>query len=158
MGLEIIKNQVVEHLNGGEAFYPIDKMLEEITFKKVSIRPPGLPYSFYELFYHIVYAQKDIIDFCLAEDYSQSDWPKDYWPKNQAPSNNDEWQKLKDGYFNDRKTLSNYIVKEETDLSEIVKHGEAQTLIREILLIIEHSAYHTGQMLVVLRLLDLHKN
>jgi len=158
MGVEVLKHQLVKHIKGGEAFYPIDKMLDEITFEKVGIRPSGLPYSFYELFYHIVYAQVDIIDFCTAENYSQSDWPKDYWPKTQSPSNINDWIKLKEDYFNDRETFSNYIINEEIDLSEVVKHGETQTLLREILLIIEHTAYHTGQMLIVLRFLDLYEN
>jgi len=153
-----MKKQLIKHIKGGEAFYPIDKMLGEIPYSKVGIRPSGLPYSFYELFYHIVFAQKDIIDFCIAGDYTKVDWPDGYWPKEQSPSNETEWQKLKNDYFKDQETFLVYVENEDTDLSQVVRHGDSQTVLREILLIIEHTAYHTGQMLIVLRLLDLHEN
>lgn len=36
---------------------------------------------------------------------------------------------------------------------DVVQNGEDQTLLREILLVIEHNAYHTGQLFVLCRLL-----
>ena len=143
-----------KHLNGGEAFMPIDDMLSEITFEKLGERPYNLPYSFYELFYHITYAQKDIVAYCISEDYTASNWPDDYWPKQQGPKNEANWQQLQEDYLIDRNQLEQLI--ENKSLTEVVPTGKDQTLFREILLVIEHTAYHTGQLAVVLRLLGLH--
>lgn len=147
-----IKNQLIKHLHGGEAFLPLDKVLDKFTFENVGSRIHGLPYSPYEMFYHIVFAQKDILDFCAAETYQTHKWPDDYWPKKVAPDTKAEWEDLKKSYFDDRDALVAFAG--ENDLSEVVKHGEDQTLVREILLVIEHTAYHTGQLVVLSRLVE----
>jgi len=147
----IIKNQILKHLKGGEAFMPLDRVLDKFTFDTVGIRMSGLPYSPYEMFYHIVFAQKDILDFCTADEYKTHKWPDDYWPKQQAPKDKNEWETLKQSYFEDRDALIEFAQK--SDLSKVVKHGTDQTLIRELLLVIEHTAYHTGQLVVLARLI-----
>lgn len=155
--MEIIKNQLIKHLDGGEAFMPVSEMLDKIPFDSINIRPAGLPYSFYQLFYHIVYTQKDIVKFVCSEDYIKPKWPDYYWPKDRNCKNSKIWENLKAEYFTDKERLKNFTLEDVQSLGKVVKNGkDDQTLIREILLVIEHTAYHTGQLLVVLRLLNLH--
>ncbi|WP_339698523.1 DinB family protein [uncultured Marixanthomonas sp.] len=149
-----IRTVLQNHLAGGKAFMPLTDMFSEITFEKVGERPYNLPYSFYELFYHITYAQKDILKFCISETYTTPNWPDDYWPKQQAPKSKTDWQQLQEDYLKDSKELEQ--LAENEALTKVVPTGEDQTLFREILLVIEHTAYHTGQLAVVLRLLGLH--
>ncbi len=151
-----MKEQLIKHLQGGEAFTPIDQILEEITFEKVGERPSGLPYSFYELFYHIVFAQQDIFEYISNNNYQAPKWPDGYWTEEQAPKNEQAWEDLKSRFFKDRKELIKLIQQPETDLNQTIKNSDEHTLFREFMLIVEHNAYHTGQLLVVLRLLDLH--
>ena len=47
----LLKEQLLKHLKGGEAFTPVSELLDKISFKKSGKRPLGLPYSFYEVFY-----------------------------------------------------------------------------------------------------------
>jgi|TARA_R100000479_G_scaffold165038_1_gene104132 uncharacterized damage-inducible protein DinB len=150
-----IQTILQKHLAGGEAFMPLTHLLSEINFEKVGERAYNLPYSFYELFYHITFAQKDILKYCISETYSSSNWPDDYWPKEQAPKNETDWQNLQKDYLNDRKQLEQII--ENRPLTNFVPAGKDHTLLREILLVIEHTAYHTGQLAIVLRLLGIHK-
>lgn len=153
-----IKKQLVNHLNGGEAFMPLDEVLKEIKFDKLGIRPQDLPYSFYELFYHCWFAQEDILKYFRQSEYKAPDWPKDYWPGQQAPENESEWEELKSSYFKDRKAITEFILQPEIGLLDSVPSSEKHTYLRGILLVIEHTAYHTGQMLVVLRHLGLHSS
>ncbi|WP_416440773.1 DinB family protein [Leeuwenhoekiella sp. A16] len=157
MDAETIK-RLVKHLEGGEAFSPIKTFLDEITFDKLGERPHGLPYSFYEIFYHMRYAQHDILQFCVADDYQESKWPDDYWPEEQAPKTENEWKNLKNSFFRDRDDLVKFISDSPDKLMQPVKNGEDQTLLRELMLVVEHSAYHTGQLVIILRLLGLHKS
>lgn len=153
----IIRKQLVKHLKGGEAFMPVDKLIGEITWDKLGKRPTDLPYSFYEVFYHIYYTQKDILNFCKAESYATPNWPDDYWPKTQAPKTEQSWKKLIVDYQTDRKELVSFLQTDKNELEKPVRHGkDGQTLIREMMLVIEHTAYHTGQLLVILRCLGLH--
>ncbi|PVW13558.1 DinB family protein [Marixanthomonas spongiae] len=150
---QTIRSLLKKHLAGGEAFIPLEELLSEITFERIGERPYNLPYSFYELFYHIAFAQKDILKFCVSEDYTAPNWPDAYWPDKQRPKTESEWKQLKQEYLDDRKQLQD--LAETASLTETVPTGDGQTLMRELLLVIEHTAYHTGQLVVVLRLLGL---
>lgn len=153
-----IKNELLKHVDGNMAFLPLSNMLAKIPFKEVGIRPHNLPYSFYELFYHIVFAQEDILNFISTKAYNTPKWPKDYWPTSRQPENEKAWEALKDDYNKNYKKIHHILTEENQTLNQAVKHAsdDSQTLLREVLLIINHTAYHTGQLLIVLRLLDLH--
>lgn len=146
-----IKNQILKHVKGGEAFMSLEQVLGKFSFDTIGIRMSGLPYSPYEMFYHIVFAQKDILDFCVADNYKTHKWPDDYWPTHQSPKDKSEWESLIKSYSEDRDALIRFA--NTSDLSKVVKHGTDQTLLRELLLVIEHTAYHTGQMVVLARLI-----
>lgn len=159
MNQEFFKQELVKHHREGMAFLPLSEMLKEINFDQVGIRPEGLPYSFYELFYHVFYAQRDILDFIVEDTYKERNWPEDYWPEEQQPESPAAWEDLKKEYADDTSKLTEYLLDSTVDLSRPVKNAteDDQTLFREILLILRHTAYHTGQMLLILRLLGLHK-
>ncbi len=148
--------QLVKHLIGGEAFMPIDKVLEEVSFDKIGERLYDLPYSFYEVFYHITYTQKDILDYIILDEYKTPKWPEGYWDQKQAPASENEWEQLKSKFFRERQQLADYILDENNDLDNSVKNSENHTLLRELLLVIEHNAHHTGQLILLLRLLGDH--
>lgn len=153
----ILRKRLAKQLEGGEAFMPIFEVLKKITFEDLNTRPYNLPYSFYELFFHIAFTQKDIVKFTCSDDYTAPKWPDYYWPKEKKCKNRQDWENLKLDFFTDRERLKNFILDENNALDKPVKNGkDEQTLVREILLVIEHSAYHTGQLLIVLRLLNLH--
>ncbi len=156
--MEENREQLVKHLMGGQAFNSIDKIIDNIPFEKLGIRPKGLPYSFYELFFHICFAQKDILEYTISGDYKTREWPKDYWPNEIAPKNEEEWEKLISDYFEDRDLFRDYILDKNTDLHAPVRNSEEHTLLREVLLVIEHTAYHTGQLVIVQRLLGLYND
>lgn len=152
-----IRERLSKHLYGGEAFMPVLEMLDKISFEDVNTRPSNLPYSFYELFFHLVFTQKDIVKFTCSDDYTEPKWPDYYWPKEKQCRNAEEWKTLKAEYITDRERLKNFLLNEENKLTQPVKNGkDDQTLLREVMLVTEHTAYHTGQMLIVLRLLNLY--
>ena len=152
------REQLVKHLEGGLAYRAIDDFLDEIPFDKTGIRPSGLPYSFYEIFFHIVFAQKDILEYTISGNYKTKNWPEDYWPATMQPENKQVWEDLKADYFEDRKLLKDFILDTNNDLSGTIKNSEDHSLLREVLLVIEHTAYHTGQLVIIQRLLGVYDN
>ena len=152
-----IRERLAKHLFGGEAFMPVTEMLGKISFEDINTRPSNLPYSFYELFFHTVFTQKDIVKFTCSDDYTEPKWPEYYWPREKVCKSKEDWESLKAEYTTDRERLKNFILDDSNSLTKAVKNGEGeQSLLREVLLVIEHSAYHTGQMLILLRLMNLH--
>ena len=153
-----LKKQLRSHLFGGQAFMPIDEMLKKITPNLLHLNPKELPYSFYELFYHIWFTQRDILKYCTEADYKAPKWPQDYWPHGNDSATEEDWESLKKSYFQDREKLAELITSEEVDLNDSVPSGGNHSFFREILLIIEHTSYHSGQLLIILRHLGLHSS
>lgn len=152
-----IRERLAKHLNGGEAFMPVSEILNKISFEDINTRPSNLPYSLYELFFHIVFTQKDIVKFTCSDDYIEPKWPEYYWPKEKVCKSKEDWETLKIEYTTDKERLRNFLLVDSNSLMEAVRNGkDEQSLLREVILVIEHSAYHAGQMMILLRLLNLH--
>jgi hypothetical protein len=45
------------------------------------------------------------------------------------------------------------VISPATDLFALLPHGQGQTVLREALLVVDHNAYHLGQLVTVRRLL-----
>jgi len=150
----LIKQQLVKHIKGGQAFAPIDTVLDNMPYKKIGIVPDGLPYSFYQLFYHIRFAQSDILGYCLDDGYQAPNWPDDYWPEKTVSENEDEWHRLMNVYFDEREEFCDLLLSDDTQLMAPFKSNESHNMLRQAELIIEHSAYHTGQLYIIYRLLN----
>ena len=154
--MQEIKNQLIEHLKGGSAFMPVEELLKFISSEAICRRPKDLPYSFYEIFYHMRFAQKDILDYTKDEDYTSPQWPQEYWPKSNTLDSLEEWDSLKSRFFEEQQELIDFLQDTTNDLLKPVNSETKNTLLREVLLVIEHNAYHTGQLLIVLRSLGLY--
>ena len=150
-----LNQNLVRHLNGGLAFTPVKEILEKADFKRLGERPNDLPYSFYELFYHMWFTQSDILEYCQKSGYVAPAWPEDYWPLKQEPSSVQEWEELQKKYFEDRNELIE-IIGAKNNIFEKVPSDKPHTFFREVMLVIEHNSYHCGQLLIILRLLGLH--
>lgn len=117
-------------------------------------RPDGYPHSPWELVEHIRITQRDLLDFCKDPDYVEKlEWPRDYWPSSPKPSSSDAWDKSIADYKRDRETFARFTTETDLDLTARIPHGKGQTYLRTILLAVDHTSYHVGQIVSVRRLL-----
>ena len=116
-------------------------------------RPEGLPYSAWELLEHLRIAQHDILEFCVDPNYKEMKWPDDYWPPSPAPSSDAAWEDSIRAFVADRKAMQKLAADTSVDLETKIPHGSGQTYLRELVLVIDHNAYHVGQLVLVRRLL-----
>ena len=116
-----------------------------------------MPYSIWQITEHIRITQKDILDFSFKKNYTELNWPEDYWPKNAAPQNEEAWKNcIKE--INDDLDEFIELLKKAEDIFIPLQHGSGQTLLREAMLIADHTSYHTGEIIVLRRLLGNWKN
>jgi DinB superfamily len=119
-------------------------------------RPEGLPYSAWELLAHLRIAQRDILDFCADPNYKEDKkWPDDYWPPSPAPSSDAAWDESIREFIADRTAMQRLAADTGLDLEGKIPHGSGQTYLRELVLTIDHNAYHIGQLVLVRRLLGI---
>ena len=151
-----LRRELVTLLDGGKAHATFDAAVKGFPAELRGVVPKGLPYSGWQIVEHLRIAQRDILDFCDNGDgsYRPMKWPDDYWPKEAAPANEKEWKKSLAQVRADRKDLDNLL--SAADNAELVREfpwGDGQNLLHEAMLIADHNAYHTGELIVVRRLL-----
>ena len=154
MALETeLKKQLKALLDGGQAHAKLDEAVEGLPFDLQGKVPEGLPYSPWQLLEHIRIAQKDILEFSdnAKGEYKPMRWPDDYWPKSPAPPDEQAWERSVAQLRSDRAAFEALLA--ERDLVEPFPWGDGQNLLREALLIADHEAYHTGELIVTRRLL-----
>jgi uncharacterized damage-inducible protein DinB len=149
-----LRQQLAQLLQTSFAHADLYKALEHLDFNSLGTKLPHLPYTIWQLVEHIRIAQQDILDFSENKNYKPLKWPEGYWPKENAPRNEQEWENALQEI---RKSLTDFtalITDEQQDLLKPFAHGEGQNLLREAILIIDHISYHTGQIVLIRRLLD----
>ena len=148
-----LKAQLKALLDGGQAPAKLDDAVADVPFTSQGKVPAGLPYSPWQLLEHIRIAQRDILEFSDNADgsYKPMKWPDDYWPKEPAPPDETAWDKSVAAMRADRAAFEKLL--KERDLVEPFPWGDGQNLLREALLIADHEAYHTGELIVARRLL-----
>ncbi len=148
-----LRDQLARALAWGDAHSSFDDALAGLADPLRGRVPAGLPYSAWQLLEHLRITQHDILDFCRNPAYEELSWPDDYWPPSAEPPSDRAWDESIRGFREDRAGLEALARDQSVDLSARIPHGNGQTYLREILLVLDHSAYHLGELIVVRRLL-----
>jgi len=146
-----VREHLLRALDWGDAHVTFDAAVDGLPARLRAVRPDGLPYSAWELVEHLRLAQLDLLEFCRNPDYREMQWPDDYWPK-AGPSDDQDWERSLQRFREDREALKRFAA-EQSDLLAQVPHGSGQTYLREVLLVLDHNAYHLGQLIAVRRAL-----
>lgn len=148
------RQQLVKLLNGGNAHATLKEALHNLPDKLRGVVPHGLPYSIWMLVDHMRITQWDILKFSTNPEHQSPKWPDEYWPTNTAPNDDDEWDDAIEQIEHDRAKFIELIEDKEIDLfKRFANEYKDITLLREALLIADHNSYHTGQIILIRRLL-----
>jgi len=155
LGTEL-RRELITLLDGGKAHATFDDAVKGFPAELRGVVPKGLPYSAWQIVEHLRIAQQDILEFSDNADgsYKTMKWPDDYWPKSAEPPNDRAWDESLKQIRADRKAFDKLL--HDADDAELVQAfpwGDGQNLLHEALLIGDHNAYHTGELIVVRRLL-----
>ena len=149
-----LRSHLVDLLTARQAHGTFEDAVEGLPPDLRGTRPEDLPYSVWELVEHIRIAQFDILDFCRNPDYEPPDWPAAYWPDDPAPPSDEAWTSSVQQVIDDRDALCTLVRDDSTDLFATIPHGDGQTILREAMLVADHTAYHVGQIVAVRRCLN----
>ena len=149
-----IRDHLARALDWEDAHVAFDGALAGIPLDKQGAAAPGFEHTLWQLLEHIRIAQRDILDFCRDPHYAHTmRWPQDYWPREPAPQVPDAWTASVASYRHDREALKG-VALDTSDLTALVPTGKGtQTYLRAILLTVDHTAYHVGQIVALRRAL-----
>ncbi len=150
-----LRKQLVALLRGGQAHATFDEAIKSFPEKLRGEVPHDLPYSAWQLLEHLRITQRDILDFSAPPTggYQPMQWPEDYWPKSKTPPSTHAWDASINAIRADLETFIKIIENPKSDLYKPFRWGDGQNLLREALLVADHTAYHLGEIVVLRRLL-----
>jgi uncharacterized damage-inducible protein DinB len=146
------REHLVALLHWSDAHVSFDGAIAELPAAARGKAPKGLPYSPWQLVEHIRLTQADILEFC-GSSYREKRFPDDLWPKSAKPRSARAWNASIAQIRRDRRTLERLARNPRRNLTARLPCGTGQTLLRELLLVADHTAYHVGQLVSVRRLL-----
>lgn len=152
--IDILILNLEDLLNKGNAHVSLDKALENIPFDLLGKKPGGLPYSIWQLTWHINKAQQDILEFSRNPKYISPKWPEGYWPSEAKPNSEKEWKTCVQQIKSDRKEFIGLLKQAGNEIYKPFEHGSGQSLLKEALVLADHNAYHTSEIVVIRRLLN----
>ncbi|MEZ5285199.1 MAG: DinB family protein [Vicinamibacterales bacterium] len=151
-----IREHLVRALEWKEAHASFEQAVEGLPADRRGARAPGFEHSPWQLVEHLRIAQDDLLDFCVNPHYTHDrQWPDDYWPRHPEPPSEVAWTDSLAAFAAARERLVG-VVRTAPDLSALVPTGSGQqTILRAVLLVLDHNAYHVGQIVAVRRALGL---
>ncbi len=152
-----LRNQLARMLVVRQAHMDFIDVVADFPEAHINTRPVNCDYSFWHLLEHLRITQKDILDYISAENYRWPNFPDGYWPNKAVESDLAGWQKTIEGFLADRQALVDIINNPDVDLfAPLPNSGEHQhNIVREINIVANHNAYHTGEMGILRQIMGL---
>lgn len=140
-------------LDWHEAHATFDDAVTDLDAELRGRRPEHYPHSAWELLEHIRIAQADLVAFMRDSSYVAPKWPDGYWPLESEPPTATAWDDSIDAVRRDRAELKSIATRSSLDLTSTIPWGDGQTYLRTILVALDHTSYHVGQLIAVRRML-----
>jgi uncharacterized damage-inducible protein DinB len=144
---------LIKMLKEEQAHVNIENAVAELPFELLGKTTHHLPYTIWQLVEHIRITQWDIVEFSYNPDHESPNWPDEYWPKEKSPADEKHLKKSLQQIKHDREKMVLLIEDPVNDILQPFPYGDGQNLLREAILLVDHCSYHTGQIVVLRRLL-----
>lgn len=144
-----LRQELLAFLKGGHAHATLDNAIKDFPAALYAKKPNGTPHNAWQQLEHIRLTLHDLLNFCTHRDYSAPEWPKGYWPSRDAPASPDAWDASVKALRKDLNAFEKMLKDPEVDLYAKIAWGDGQTILREILLAIDHTGYHIGQIVML---------
>lgn len=141
-----LRDHLVGVLRGGNAHMPFAEVIAEFPEVHINTKPPRVDYSFWHLLEHLRMTQADILAYLTTADYQAPVWPRDSWPAPDTQATKQEWDESIAAFQRDLEAIVSIVADDGTDLFGTVPSTDEHTVLREVLIVADHNAYHIGEL------------
>ena len=127
------------------------KALENVDWKKAGEQIPNLPYTIWQLFYHVDYWQKLILQGLRGESVKWSEKLEESWSPSNAPESEQIFQQSVAEFNTQLKEVDSLL--NDDIVNEDFPSGEGMSKLEFLRVLITHNSYHFGQIMTLRRLL-----
>ncbi len=144
-----LRDHLLYLLNGGGAHASFDDAMGDWPVQLAGVKVANFPHTAWMLLEHMRLAQWDILEFSRNSKHVSPAWPEGYWPTSESPANEAAWKASMTAFKKDLRTMQRFVADRRVDLYARIPWGDAQTILREALLVADHNAYHLGQLVML---------
>ncbi len=147
-----LRNAILGVIDGGNAYMTFDEAVADFPPDHYNTKPANVPYSFWHLLEHIRICNRDILDYVQSPTYRELDWPAENWPPPDAIADSAAWAATIDGIRGDMAALRSLAANPGSDFGAVALNAgnnSGHTLLREILVATDHTAYHLGEFAIL---------
>jgi hypothetical protein len=154
---EELRNQLVRMLTVRQAHMDFEDAVADFPVAHINTRPPNCDYTFWHLLEHLRICQKDILDYIESDSYRWPTFPDDLWPDKTAETDPAGWQQTIEHFYADRERLVEITNDPDVDLFAPLPNSKEHkhNILREINVVANHNAYHTGELGVLRQVMGL---
>lgn len=151
---KVVREQLLSLLRGGNAHMNFDQAVADFPIQNINTKPLNVSYTPWYLLEHLRIAQSDILEFIRDPKHVSPAWPEGYWPPENEEADQAKWEKTISDFQADMQTLQDMVVDQQVDLYAPILHAPDYTILREILLVADHNAYHIGEFAILRQVMD----
>ena len=151
---DLLRRQLISQLEGGAAYAPVEETIRDTPAAYAGRRLGEVSRTLWQLLEHMRIAQWDILHFMVDRSHVSPPWPDGYWPGTDAPPDDRAWSMSAEAFLGDLGDVKRLASDPASDLSARIEWGTGQTILREILLVADHNAYHLGQLMLIRRAIE----
>jgi len=127
----------------------------DFPMKQINAKAPNVPYSFWHILEHIRIAQWDLLEYVGNPKHVSPDWPDGYWPAPDATTDAAGWKRTIAGIEKDLKRIDRVLADPAVDIVAPVPFANNKSILRCVVLAVDHNSYHLGEFGVLRQTLDL---
>lgn len=142
-------------LQGRSAHMDLREVVAAFPEAAINHAPPNQSATAWHLLEHIRIAQHDILQFVRHPDYRSPPWPEGFWPEPGARTDAAGWEATLQAIERDLDAFLALVRDAATDLLAPLPHAPDYTVLREVLLVADHNAYHLGELTALRATLDI---
>lgn len=152
MNESAVRDVALGAIDGGQVSMTFDEAVADFPSTDYNTKPTNVPYTFWHLLEHMRITARDILDYVQSPHYQELDYPEDAWPARAATTDETGWAATIEEIRRDMATFRALVAEPDRDLTAVVLHADGNpkhTLLREVLIAVEHNAYHTGEFAIL---------
>ena len=144
-----VREQLVARLKGRGAHMPFEEAIKDFPMEQINARFPNGTYGAWALVEHLRRTQADMLNYVTNPNYVHGEWPKDYWPDENESASAEDWADSVNGFFSDLDAFIAMVEDGATDLYAPIAWAKQHNILRCVLIICDHNAYHIGEFAIM---------
>ena len=149
---------LIWQLQGGYAHDSFEMIVTDFPNGARTLPSGGASHSPWEILVHLRICQQDLLAYTrfglgLLDRYDEPDFPDDLWPitSTAAPPTDQDWDSEIESYLEDRQRWCALVREQASQLTTPLAKIDGRTVLRQLVIVIDHAAYHLGQLAVMRR-------